>query len=86
MDELKPLEMEAIRHGVEAVKVDPDAKYLIFINLDIMNHELAEIFLCDPHNSLPAGTPVYLIPGDIARAIRIYKLFDDPKPVTNVKP
>lgn len=71
MEPLKPLEAIPITHGMNMIKVDPEAKYIVFITNEID----IEKFICDPSNPIPAGTPVYVV-DDIERAIRIYEILD----------
>jgi len=78
MQPLKPLEAIPITHGNPAliVKVDPLAKHVVFINSELMPISQIDQFTSDPNNPLPAGTPVYIINGDLDQAIRIYEIFD----------
>ena len=71
LDPLKPLDAIPITHGMKVVKVDPDAKYIVFITNEID----IEAFVCDPSNPIPAGTPVYVVE-DIDRAVKIYQILD----------
>jgi hypothetical protein len=73
---LEPLETVAITHGLTAAKIDPSARYLVFISADQDDGRFIEDFIHSSMNPLPAGTPVYVIHGDIDRAIRIYEIFD----------
>lgn len=74
IEPLKPLEAIPITHGAKAVKIDPDAKYLVFISAEDFNR-MGENFINDPHNPLPAGTPIYIV-DDIDNAVRIYQILD----------
>ena len=68
---LTPMVVQGKEVG-KVVKVDPQAKYLVFLSdrcgLDI------EAF-CRMESPLPIGTPVYMVRGEeIDDAIRIYKV------------
>jgi DMSO/TMAO reductase YedYZ molybdopterin-dependent catalytic subunit len=78
MKPLEPLEAVPITHGVAMVKVDPAAKYVVFVSATGIGMDV-EIFVhhfsTDANNPLPAGTPIYVV-DDIDRAVRIYEILD----------
>jgi hypothetical protein len=78
MQPMKPLEAIPITHGnpTVIVKVDPLAHHVVFINSLMVDPKQIDLFVTDEANPLPAGTPVYIINGDLDQAVRIYEIFD----------
>lgn len=71
---LDPLEAIPVTHGMKMVKVDPDAKYIVFMSFEDFER-IGEHFMTDPLNPLPAGTPIYVVE-DTEKSARIYEILD----------
>ena len=72
MDELKPLEPKVVTHGVATIEINPNSKYIVFIDRKQIDQDA---FCQDAYLPIPAGTPVWAV-DDINTAIKIYELLD----------